>query len=311
MRTKAFEMVVDQEHDGGELVAYASTFDREPDTAGDVVRRGAFAETLAEWKASGAYIPLLFGHRMDDPRMNLGRVVEAEEDDRGLLIRAEFDSENEIAQYVRKLVREGRLAKMSFAYDVLDEAPIVLPDGRKANELRKLKLHEVSLVPVPANAHADVLDVKSALEGDTLEKDEHEDIDSAENAGELDAALPVVSAKADGEEEEVAPTPDEGGVDARESERLASMVVALAERLDQLTDGIDAITERMVALAEEVLLRLPEPAGEANSDVDAKSDEAVETDTDDNREADESGNREIDEKATRTLSAMARYIHID
>lgn len=310
MRTKSFEMVVDQEHDGGELVAYASTFDREPDTAGDVVRRGAFAETLAEWKESGAFIPLLFGHRMDDPRMNLGRVVAAEEDDRGLLIRAEFDSDNEIAQYVRKLVCEGRLAKMSFAYDVLDEAPIVLPDGRKANELRKLKLHEVSLVPVPANSHADVLDVKSSLAGDTLEKDEIEDVDSAENADELDVAPLAVSAKADGEEE-VVPTPDEGGADARDSERLASMVVALAERLDQLTDGIDAITERMVALAEEVLLRLPEPAGEAESDVEAKADEAAETDTDDNREADKTGNREINEKATRTLSAMARYINID
>lgn len=53
--------------DGGGIVAYASIFDREPDSYGDVVARGAFADTLEVWWESGRPIPLLFGHNMDDP----------------------------------------------------------------------------------------------------------------------------------------------------------------------------------------------------------------------------------------------------
>lgn len=316
MRTKSFSIVVeerDEERGGGELLAYASTFDREPDSAGDVVARGAFAETLDEWKASGAFIPLLFGHRMDDPMMNLGRVVEAEEDERGLLVRAEFDDENENAQYVRKLVREGRLSKMSFAYDVLEEAPVMLPDGRKANELRKLRLHEVSLVPVPANQHADVLDVKSgesaSPEADTLEKDEAADIDSAETQVAL-VADSASSVKAEPVEDDR--TPDEGVADAPDGERLAAVLAALAERLDQIGDAIDALGVRAEAIAADLASRASDRDVAADEDIEAKADEAVvEADDADNREADEVGNLEVSEKAAETLNAMARYIKID
>ena len=147
--------------DGGTLVAYAATFDRDPDSYGDVIARGAFKDTLEKWAASDACIPLLFGHRTDDPEMNLGAVIKAEEDERGLRIEAEFDPDNAKAQYARKLVREGRLSKMSFAFDVIEQGTITLEDGREANELRKVDLFEVSLVPIPANQHADVIDVKA------------------------------------------------------------------------------------------------------------------------------------------------------
>lgn len=149
--------------DGGTLVAYASTFDRDPDSYGDVISPGAFTETLQKWRDSGNTIPLLFGHRFDDPSMNIGGVTEAVEDDRGLKITAKFDAENPTAQYVRRLVKEKRLSKMSFAFDVLDDGETTLDNGLKAHELRRLDLFEVSLVPIPANQHADVLDVKSGV----------------------------------------------------------------------------------------------------------------------------------------------------
>lgn len=151
------------DRDGGTLVAYASTFDRDPDSYGDVIARGAFADTLKAWKDSGNTIPLLFGHRVDDPMMNIGGVTEAVEDEKGLKITANFDPDNPTAQYARKLVMEHRLSKMSFAFDVLEDGQTQLDDGREAHELRKMDLFEVSLVPIPANEHADVLDVKSAI----------------------------------------------------------------------------------------------------------------------------------------------------
>ena len=150
--------------DGGIVKGYASTFDRDPDAYGDVVAKGAFAKSLERWKQlneEGKYIPLLWGHDTEDPKSNIGRVVNAVEDERGLLITAEFDAENEKAQYVRKLVQEGRVYQFSFAFEIREQGTVELEDGRKANELRDLELFEVSLVQIPANQHATVEEVKS------------------------------------------------------------------------------------------------------------------------------------------------------
>ena len=149
--------------DGGKVVGYASTFDREPDAYGDVIAAGAFAETVKAWREKmeqGVFLPLLYGHNTNDPKYNIGRVVAIEEDEKGLKIEAEFDAENETAQYVRKLAQEGRLYQFSFAFDVKDWGEVELEDGTKANELRALDIYEVSLVQIPANQNAQVIEVK-------------------------------------------------------------------------------------------------------------------------------------------------------
>lgn len=176
MLTKSFDFkLADDGHDGGSITAYASTFDRDPDCYGDVVAKGAFANSLKAWEESGNPIPLLFGHRTDDPAMNIGAVTKAEEDERGLRIEADFDPDSETAQYCRKLVKEGRLAKLSFAFEVLDECMVELEDGRKANELRELNIFEVSLVPIPANQHATVEGVKSGARNSRADAAELQD----------------------------------------------------------------------------------------------------------------------------------------
>lgn len=150
--------------EGGSFVGYAATFDREPDAYGDVIAKGAFADTIAAWNeraAQGVYIPLLWGHNVDDPKYNIGRITKAEEDERGLRVEGEFDASSEKAQYVRKLVKEGRVFQMSFAYEILDAGDVELEGGTKANELRKLDLFECSIVQIPANQHAEVIEVKS------------------------------------------------------------------------------------------------------------------------------------------------------
>lgn len=147
----------------GIVEGYASTFDRVPDSYGDVVAKGAFARTLDEWRAKGGEglaIPLLYGHNTDDPMHNIGRVTEAYEDEKGLFVRAEFDADNPTAQYARKLAAEGRLYQFSFAYAIRDAGEVELDDGTKAYELRDLDLYEVSLVQIPANQRAVVTGVK-------------------------------------------------------------------------------------------------------------------------------------------------------
>ena len=151
---------IDVKADNGIITGYASTWIREPDTYGDVVAKGAFEESIAQIKAEGKILPLLFNHKGDDLAAYIGGIYELHEDDHGLYFEGAFDGTPE-AQRARELSKDGRLAKFSFAYDVLDQGEVTLEDGRKANELRKLNIHEISLVLYPANRDTSVLSVKS------------------------------------------------------------------------------------------------------------------------------------------------------
>ena len=50
----------------GTIEGYASTWVREPDSYGDIVKQGAFSRTLKEWEESGRPIPFLWAHSMND-----------------------------------------------------------------------------------------------------------------------------------------------------------------------------------------------------------------------------------------------------
>ena len=143
----------------GQFKAYASVFGN-IDSYGEAVVKGAFEESLSEWTASGLVLPILFGHNMADPDFNIGGTIEAKEDDHGLHIYGELDLVNPKAVQVYRLLKGRRINQLSFAYDVLDSGPVE-KDGTKYTELRKLKLYEVSIVPIGANQETEVLAVKS------------------------------------------------------------------------------------------------------------------------------------------------------
>ena len=144
----------------GYISAYAAVFDN-VDSYGDVIRRGAFTDTLKEWKDSGNNIPLLYGHDFADPFSNIGVVTSAVEDDHGLKIEAVLDLDNEKAAQVHRLIKERRLSQMSFAFRVLDAAEATI-DDEPVFELKRLKLYEVSVVPIGANEQTEILSVKNA-----------------------------------------------------------------------------------------------------------------------------------------------------
>lgn len=184
----------------GVFTAYASVFGN-VDSYGDVVVKGAFDADLKRWEESGNPIPLLFGHNMGDPDYNLGHVMKADEDDHGLLVTAQLDLENPKAMQVYRMLKGRRVNQMSFAYDVLDEDEVEVA-GAKANELRELKLYEVSVVTIGANQETEVLAVKAnaaaladALKAGRVLAQKH--IDSLRSAQE---AIGVVIAAAEGDQ---------------------------------------------------------------------------------------------------------------
>jgi HK97 family phage prohead protease len=148
----------------GEFLAYASTWTREPDSYGDVVAKGAFADTIEEWEKSDSVLPILFGHDLADPFSNIGYAKSLTEDDHGLLVHAVLDLENPKAKQVYRMLKGRRINQMSFAFDVLEDGIVDLGDEKTARELRKMKLHEVSVVPFGANSDTEVLAVKALKE---------------------------------------------------------------------------------------------------------------------------------------------------
>jgi HK97 family phage prohead protease len=120
------------------VAGYAAVFDR-PDSGGDVVRKGAFADALKR----GGEVPLLLQHKGQP----VGRIEHLSEDKRGLRVIAEV-----VDGRVGELVRRG-LRGLSFGYRVREAKA-----GAGLRELRALDLVEVSLVARPmqrlARVHA-------------------------------------------------------------------------------------------------------------------------------------------------------------
>lgn len=153
---KSFEVKADE---AGKISGYFSTYDRIPDCYGDVIAAGAFTDTIKARIDSGHPFPLCWNHDLDqivgsvDPK-------KIEDTEKGPLMEADFFN-TPLAQEKREIVKSGVVYQFSFAYDVLEAGPVELEDGVTANELRKLDLFEISIVPIPANQNAVMTEVKS------------------------------------------------------------------------------------------------------------------------------------------------------
>lgn len=146
--------------ENGTVSGYFARYDRIPDSYGDVCKRGFLAESIKQREASGQPYPLCYQH---DLNQIIGAVISIEDKPAGAFMTAKF-FDTPRAQEIRELVKSGVVYQMSFAYTVLEAGVVTLPDGRKANELRKCVLHEVSIVPIPAQPLSVITDIKSQKE---------------------------------------------------------------------------------------------------------------------------------------------------
>ena len=152
---KSFDIKADE--GTGTITGYFSTYDQIPDSYGDVVAPGAFTETIKAREETGHPFPLCWNHDLDQI---IGKVDSIEDTEKGPLMTASF-FDTPLAQEKREIVKSGVVYQFSFAFGIQDQGTITLEDGTKANELRKLDLYEVSIVPIPANQNAVMTDVKA------------------------------------------------------------------------------------------------------------------------------------------------------
>lgn len=128
---------------GVRFAGYAAVFGF-PDRGGDVIRPGAFAESLKRARE----VPLLWQHR---PGARIGTVETLAEDSRGLRVIAALDGGD--GARAARLVRSGALKGLSFGYRVRRAEP-----AGGLRELVEVELVEVSLVARPmqklARVHA-------------------------------------------------------------------------------------------------------------------------------------------------------------
>ena len=156
-RYKTIEMKADE---NGIIEGYFSTYDKKPDSYGDIIAPGAFTETIKKREETGHPFPLCFNH---DFSAVIGAVDSIEDTEKGPYIKAHF-LDTQQAQDVRKMLLSGAIYQFSFAYDVL-EARRPTEEEKKlgiGTVLEKLEVFEISVVTVPANQNAVATEVKSA-----------------------------------------------------------------------------------------------------------------------------------------------------
>ncbi|MEV7959309.1 HK97 family phage prohead protease [Streptomyces sp. NPDC088252] len=153
----------------GQFRALVSVFGNE-DSMGDVIAPGAFAQVLAEWKASGDPIPVVWAHRWADPFAHIGSVLEATETADGLEVLAQIEDmdTNPTAKHVHGLLKGRRIKQFSFAYEVGEGGWVETDDTAKHpwGEYYEIKrfssLFEVGPCLVGANQQTELLAAKAA-----------------------------------------------------------------------------------------------------------------------------------------------------
>jgi HK97 family phage prohead protease len=149
----------------GQFIALVSAFNNE-DSTGDVVRPGAFTQTLQDWAAKGDDIPVIWAHQWSDPFAHIGRVIKAVETLQGLEVTGQIDDlgMNSTADQVYRLLKGRRVTQFSFAYDI-GEGGWITDDQHPWGgyyELRRLDLHEVGPCLIGVNRETELLAAKAA-----------------------------------------------------------------------------------------------------------------------------------------------------
>jgi HK97 family phage prohead protease len=144
--------------DNGAISGYASVFNV-ADGYGDVVLKGAFANSISDFKA-GKRPKLLWQHDVNSP---VGLIEDIREDSYGLFIKCHLLLEIPKAKEIYYLLKNKAIDGFSIGYRVRDSY------FSKNNQcLTDIDLLEISIVTFPACPSAVVRDVKSQL--DILQK---------------------------------------------------------------------------------------------------------------------------------------------
>jgi len=138
----------------GTFEAYVATWDT-IDSFGTRFKKGAFRKTMQERLAKGD-IKILWQHKIDEP---IGYVLDAREDETGLLINGKLDIGVPRADQARLQMASGTINQMSFGFDIIKQQKA--KDG--FIDISEVRWWEASPVTFAANPETSIVNVRSAF----------------------------------------------------------------------------------------------------------------------------------------------------
>lgn len=152
------EIKIIEEKDGqsqGIVEAYVSIFDN-IDLVGDIIRRGAFSESLQAKLPKGVWM-----HNWDEP---IAKTLKAYEDEKGLFIRGQFNLETQRGKEAYSDIKFGIIDEFSIGFKILDYEW----DEQDNRIIKKVKIYEWSPVLAGANPDTELVSVKDEKKGEKL-----------------------------------------------------------------------------------------------------------------------------------------------
>lgn len=157
---KDFGLEVKDVSDAGVFEGYGSMFGGAPDSYGDIVMPGAFADSLAKHRREGTMPLLLWGHNTSE--LPIGNWMDMAEDGKGLWVKGELDLGDPVGARVHKALKRKSVRGLSIGYMTIEKSTD--PKRPGVTLLEKLDLWEISVVNFPANRRSLVTGVKAAIE---------------------------------------------------------------------------------------------------------------------------------------------------
>jgi HK97 family phage prohead protease len=160
---KDFTFKVKAVDDSGTFTGFASTYGGPPDLQNDIVAPGAFKQAINMQPSNG--YPLLWAHDQAEP-IGLAKISDSA---LGLMTNGSLNLDTDEGQKAYSNLKFGSVRGMSIGYDCLDGQYTYDQDGVRT--LNLIRLHEISLVSVPANPNALITGVKSLDEARRMLRD--------------------------------------------------------------------------------------------------------------------------------------------
>lgn len=166
---KYFPFIKEDITDEGFFSGYGSTFGGKPDSYGDLIKYGAFTETILKGGKFGLGVKVLAEHRN-----TVGIYHELSQNQKGLKVRGQIEITTTIGGDTHKLMKMGAINALSIGWEPLREdskgkrisleEAIDFDDKLNQRLLKLIDLWEISPVTFPANNRALITDVKDAIE---------------------------------------------------------------------------------------------------------------------------------------------------
>ena len=151
MENKDFGLKIKGLEGTGEFTAFAAVYGVE-DLQGDIIERGAFTRVIAQ---QGTGYPLLWSHKQDVP-IGVASLTDAEH---GPLVNGHIDRTDPDGEIAYQRARKGVVRGISIGF-TLPNADAIKYKGA-TRHIHELRLHELSLVAIPAQTGATILEVRS------------------------------------------------------------------------------------------------------------------------------------------------------